>query len=165
MISIKIPKKNDPFVVFGNNIVDNYNFTDEKTFFNKQMLKNKVEFNEAIILERNEEIEKIFKDVHDIDSIFRNLNKIVLEQSNQITTLEENIDSTFKKSEKAVESLKIAESYHKSWFSKRNKIILLSIAGLSINAPVTVLFGVKAGIISGLSTIGLSALTTIFTKN
>ena len=165
MLSKKMPTVRDSFMEFGNDMSDNNNSVEEDLCVRRRILKNKIEFNEAIIQERNEEIEQIFKDVQDINEIFRDLNKLVLEQSEPIIVLEENIDSSVKSTEKGVDALKIAESYHKSWFSKRNKFILMGIAGLSINAPVTILFGLKAGVISGLSTIGLSVLSTIFTKN
>ncbi len=132
------------------------------SFIQFQLLKDKVEFNEGIIQERNEEIEKIYKDVHDINEIFKDLNKIVLEQGEPIYQLETNINSSAKIVESGVQSLKEADKSHSKWLSKRNKFILMSIAGLSINAPLTVFFGVKAGIISGLSTIGISAITSIF---
>jgi len=164
MLSKKIPKAIDIVVPVGNDMSNNTCSIDETIFIKRNVLKNKIEFNESIIQERNEEIEQIFKDVQDINEIFKDLNKLVSEQSEPIVLLENNIDSTVKNTEKAVEALKIAESYHKSWFSKKNKVILLSIAGLSINAPVTVLFGIKAGIISGLSTVGLSALSALFTQ-
>jgi t-SNARE complex subunit (syntaxin) len=124
--------------------------------------KNKVEINEIIIRERNEEIEHIVKDVKEINEIFKDLSKLVNEQSEPILTIEKNINNSHIHTEKAVETLKIAETYNNKWFSKRNKFILLGVAGLSINAPITVVLGIKAGIISSLSTIGLSAITAIF---
>jgi t-SNARE complex subunit (syntaxin) len=136
--------------------------SDSDSFIQCQLLKDNVEFNEGIIQERNEAIEQIYKDVIDINEIFKDLNKLVQEQEEPIYQLETNINSSVKTTESAIKSLKQAEAYHSKWFSKRNKFILMSIAGLSINAPVTVFFGIKAGIISGLSTVGISALTSLF---
>jgi t-SNARE complex subunit (syntaxin) len=130
----------------------------------KLLLKNKVEFNQAIIDERNEEIEKIFQDIKDINEIFKDLHKLTQEQTNPISVLEENINLTVENTEKAIVQLKKAESYQNSWFSSKNKMILMGIAGLSINTPIALLFGVKVGVISGVSTIGLSALSTLFGK-
>lgn len=132
------------------------------SLYESQILKDKVEFNEGIIQERSEEIEQIYKDVIDINEIFKDLNKLVLEQGEPISQLETNIDSVVLTTKAGVEFLKQAEVYHSKWFSKRNKFILMSIVGLSINAPVTVFFGIKAGIISGLSTVGISAITSLF---
>ncbi len=87
---------------------------------------------------------------------------MVLEQGEPISSLETNIDNTLNITKTGVELLRQADSYHKKWLSKRNKFILVGIAGLSINAPVTVFFGIKAGIISGLSTLGLGAITSLF---
>ena len=135
---------------------------DEDSFLTTSMLKNKIEFNEGIIQERHEEIEKIYKDIVCINEIFKDLNKIVLEQGESIIEMESNIDSTIKATESGVQLLKQAESYQSRWFTKRNKFILLGMVGISINAPVAVYFGAKAGIISGISTLGLSAITSIF---
>ena len=130
--------------------------------FTKSQVLNQIEFNEGIIQERHEEIEKIYKDILCINEIFKDLNKIVLEQGNSIIQMESNIDSTIKATESGVLLLKQAERYQNKWFSKKNKFVLLGIIGLSINAPVAIYLGAKAGIISGLSTIGLSAVTSIF---
>lgn len=136
--------------------------SDKDSFTQHQLLKDKVEFNEGMIQERNEEIEQIYKDVLDINEIFKDLNKLVLEQEEPICQVETNIVSSVKTTENGVNLLKQAESYQSKWFSKKNKFILMSIAGLSINAPVAAFFGFKAGIISGLSTIGISAITSLF---
>jgi hypothetical protein len=137
-------------------------FADEDSFMKQIVFKNQIEFNEGIIQERHVEIEKIYKDVLCINEIFKDLNKIVLEQGESIIEMESNVDSTIKATESGIVLLKQAESYQNKWFSKRNKFILLGMVGLSINAPVAVYFGAKAGIISGLSTLGLSAITSIF---
>jgi len=125
---------------------------------------NKVEFNENLIQERKEEIEQIYKDIGDINEIFKDLNNLVNMQTKSINEIEENIDITVNKVEDGVENVKKAESYYKLWLNKRNKFLLLSIAGLSINIPVTLALGLKAGAISGLSTIGFGAITTLFSK-
>lgn len=135
---------------------------DEDSYLTKTMLNNQIEFNEGIIQERHVEIEKIYKDILCINEIFKDLNKIVLEQGESITQMETNIESTIEATKSGVKLLKQAECYQSRWFSKRNKFMLLGMIGLSINAPVAVYFGAKAGIISGLSTIGLSAITSIF---
>lgn len=136
---------------------------DEHLIKQEQFLS-QLEFNENIIYERNEEIQQIYQDVLDITEIFKDLNKIVHEQSEPIVKLEKQMDSIVDTTKNAVKHLKIANEYQTSWFSKRNKIILMSIAGLSINIPITLTLGLKAGAISGLSTIGLSAFTSLFSK-
>jgi hypothetical protein len=136
----------------------------EEETIKQEQLKSKVEFNENLIEERNEEIQQIYKDVVEINEIFKDLNKLVHSQSESINKVEEQIEQTVDKVEKGVEYIKEAEIYHNSWLSKRNKIILLSIAGLSINIPITLTLGLKAGAISGLSTVGFGAITTLFSK-
>jgi uncharacterized protein YoxC len=136
----------------------------EEETIKQEQLKSKVEFNENLIEERNEEIQQIYKDVVEINEIFKDLNKLVHSQSESINKVEEQIEQTVNKVEKGVEYIKEAEIYHNSWLSKRNKIILLSIAGLSINIPITLTLGLKAGAISGLSTVGFGAITTLFSK-
>lgn len=163
---------------YGSNVNSNYNNTVllNKMFeegiheedYNEEMRKKQIisqlELNETIIKERNEEIEQIYKEVLVINDIFKDLNKLVAEQTEPIYKIEEQIDKTLKQTENGVENLKKAEKYYSSWLSRRNKLILLSIAGLTINVPITLTFGLKAGVISGISTIGISAITSLFNK-
>jgi hypothetical protein len=135
----------------------------EKEIHREQLIS-QLEFNENIIQERNEQIEELFKDVLVINDIFKDLNKMVAEQSEPISKLEEEIDKTLKKTQDGVENIKKAEKYYNSWLSRRNKLILMGIAGLSINIPITLTLGLKAGAISGLSTFGLSAISSLFGK-
>ena len=130
----------------------------------REQLHSLLEFNETIIQERNEEIQKIHKEVLDINEIFKDLNKLVNEQNSPINTLEGNISKSVEDVKESVNLLHKANEYHSSWMSNRNKLILMSIAGLSVNVPITVFLGLKAGVISGISTIGLSALTTLFSR-
>jgi hypothetical protein len=125
------------------------------------ILQNKIEFNDKMIEERNEEIKNILRDIQDINEIFKDLNKLSIQQFESINILENNVDSTVKLTEETIKTLKIAESYHRSWISKKNKFILFGIAGLSISTPLGIVLGAKIGICSGLSTIGLSALGSI----
>jgi hypothetical protein len=136
---------------------------DKKQIQQTRHIITQIKLNESIIEERNEEIEKIYKDITDINEIFKDLNKLIVEQTEPINKIEEQCIKAVQETEKGVEHLKQAETYNNKWFSKRNKIILLSIAGLSINVPITLALGIKAGVISGLSTVGFSALTTLFT--
>lgn len=136
----------------------------EENLFRQEQFKSQLEFNESIIQERNEEIEEIYKEVLEINEIFKDLNKLVHEQSEPINELEKNIDSTVEKTQNGVEQLKKAEIYHNALMSKRNKLILMSLVGLSINIPVTLTLGLKAGAISGLSTVGLGAITSLFSN-
>lgn len=142
--------------------LSNEEFEDEN--IKREILFSKIDFNQNIIEERNEEIEQIYKDILDINEIFKDLNKYVIEQSEPIHQLENDIIETVKKTEDGLIQLQKANEYHKSWISRRNKLILMSIAGLSINVPITILFGLKAGAISGLSTIGLSAISNLISK-
>lgn len=147
------------------NIVFNKECEQIKEKLSKQLqLKEQIEFDQNIIEERNEEIQQICNDIYAINEIFKDLNKMVESQTEPINQLEEHIDDTLNKTEDGIIQLKQANDYHKSWFSKRNKLILLSIAGLSVNIPVTILFGLKAGVISGVSTVGLSAISSIFSN-
>jgi hypothetical protein len=135
----------------------------EKEVHRKQLISH-LEFKENIIQERNEQIEELFKDVLIINDIFKDLNKIVAEQSEPISQIEKQMDETLKMTQSGVENLKKANEYNSSWLNKRNKLILMGIAGLSINIPITLTLGLKAGVISGLSTVGLSAISSLFGK-
>lgn len=137
---------------------------DNKLSIEDTFLKNKIELNEKLIQERNEEIEKIFKDIKLVNEIFRDLGKITNEQSNLIVSMEKNIDTTVKTTEETIEILKIVKSNNNNFFSIENKYILLGIFGISINTPVALLFGTKALLLSGIGTIGLGAISTLFKK-
>lgn len=137
---------------------------NNEIFSQQEMMLSKLEYNKNIIKENNEDIQKIYQDVLDINRIFKDLNKLVNEQTEPIEQLEIQLNTTLKKTKDGVKQLEIADKMHSSWLSKKNKIILLSIAGLSINVPIAVFLGLKAGAISGLSTIGLSAISTLFSK-
>lgn len=170
-------RKNE-FKNYGSKVNSNYENTallnkmfEESMFeedrgneINREQLISQLEFNETIIEERNEEIEKIYKEVLVINDIFKDLNKLTIEQTEPISKLEEKIDETLKKTQDGTENIKKAEKYYSSWLSRRNKLILMGIAGLSINVPITLTLGLKAGAISSLSTIGLTAISSLFSK-
>lgn len=170
-------RKNE-FKNYGSKVNSNYENTEllNKLFnesvyeenveneIHREQLISQLEFNETIIQERNEEIEQIYKEVLVINDIFKDLNKLVAEQTEPITNIEEQIVQTLKLTENGVENLKKAEQHYSSWLSRRNKLILMSIAGLSINIPITLTLGLKAGVISSLSTVGLSAISSLFRK-
>lgn len=128
----------------------------------KMQILNKLNNNEILILEREEDIKQIYNDVLCVKDIFTDLRNMVVEQNSPITQIETNIEKSVEKTKDAVEIIIQAEQYNGKWLNKKTKFILLSIAGLTINAPITIAFGVKAGIISGLSTIGISAITSLF---
>ncbi len=168
-------KKNQEKIVLTNydsninykNMISIKNFEepiDESEDIYFSQIKSQLEFNENIILEKNEEIQKIYNEVLIINDIFKDLNKLTIEQFEPISKIEEKIDETLKKTDNGLENIKKADEYNNTWFNRKNKLILLSIAGLSINVPITLTLGIKAGIISGLSTVGLSAITSLFTK-
>jgi t-SNARE complex subunit (syntaxin) len=112
----------------------------------QELFKNKIEFNEMLIKERNEEIEQIVKDIDDLHSIFKELNQMVSEQTSPIAQIETNSCSALEKTEKSIELLKSAETYQTKFFSKTNKLILATVIGLSISSPIAIMFGMKAGI-------------------
>ena len=144
--------------------ISNDNDNISQNILQYHQLKNKLEFNQHIIQERHEEIQQIYTDVMNIHEIFTDLDKLVNEHNERINQFENNIDDTVKYTKDSVIQIQKANDYHKSWFSRRNSLILMSIAGLAVNVPVTILFGLKAGIVSGISTIGLSTISTLFIK-
>jgi predicted HTH domain antitoxin len=104
----------------------------------EEKINTKIEFNQCIIEERNEEIKKICQDLQDINEIFKYLNKLVHEQTNPIKEIETQIDETVNKTEKGIVSLKKANELHNMWLSQKNKFMLMSIAGLTINIPIVI---------------------------
>jgi hypothetical protein len=122
-----------------------------------------VELNSHLIEERNKEIEQIHKKVVIINEIFKDLNLLVNEQAIPIANIEKNMIKSEEYCEKQLEILRKIEHNQKSSQLKQ-QFLLLSTIGLIINAPVAVLLGLKVGLISGLGTVGLSAVTTFFKK-
>lgn len=107
-----------------------------------------INFNEIIIAERENEINQIEQEIHDINFIFNELNQILQEQNNNIDHIETQIQSTSNNTHQAVIELQQASQYGK-WY----KGLLFGIGGFFIGGPV---FGLVTGIKSSLTITGIS---------
>ena len=125
-------------------------------------IQSQVEYNEMIINEREENINKISNDILMINEIMKDLNKIVCIQSEPINQIEEQINNTLTKTNNSVKLLEQANSYHEKSSYRKLKLLGLGLVGIAINTPVTIIFGLKVGLISSLSTIGISSIATLF---
>ena len=125
-------------------------------------IQSQVEYNEMIINEREENINKISNDILMINEIMKDLNKIVCIQSEPINQIEEQINNTLTKTNNSVKLLEQANSYHEKSSYRKLKFLGLGLVGIAINTPVTIIFGLKVGLISSLSTIGISSIATLF---
>ena len=101
------------------------------------------------------ELDKLIEDIKDINEINALLDNIVLKQHENITKIELITETSVKNSEKGLGQVVLANDYYKSY--KYNQGLLIATSVLVITCPVTLLVGLKAGIISGAvsSTYGL----------
>ena len=124
----------------------------------------KIEFNQSIIDEQNEEIKQICKDLVDINDIFKDLNNMIKLQDHSVNRIEKQIDESVIKTEKGINELNHANKYHNEWITTKNKLLLLSALTLTINIPIAVSIGIKVGIISSLATFAIGTTSSIITK-
>jgi t-SNARE complex subunit (syntaxin) len=90
--------------------------------------QDEVDFQEALIIEREEEIRNIEQGVGDLNVLFRQVNQIVIEQGEQLTTIADNVDNVRDDTRGASVELRQAARYQKA---ARNKgcflLMILSI--------------------------------------
>jgi len=93
-------------------------------------LKSDIEFQNAIIREREEGIKEIEKTVVEVNDIFRDLSALVAEQGSMIDSIESNIETSVVHTSKGVEELQKASTYQKK--SRTKLCILLLIIALVV---------------------------------
>lgn len=118
--------------------------------------------NKMIIKEHDEEIRQIFNDIKEIYEIFTEFNKMVVLQDEKIDNIEMNLETTVNTTKNSVSILEKAKSYYNKVLSKKNKLLLIGATGITINAPITLLLGLKVGFVTGLTTLGIGAFTSYF---
>lgn len=106
----------------------------------RRMHMQQVEFNEAIIEERNEEIMEINRSVLEVNDIMKDLATMVVEQQKDIDEVEVNITEGQEKVKKGVESLEKASEYQKK---SRGKLIGLLVLVLVIAITLGVVLYLK----------------------
>jgi t-SNARE complex subunit (syntaxin) len=109
--------------------------TEERGGFNQQQQQEQeqlrlasqgdVDFQEALIIERESEIRNIEQSVGELNELFRDVAHMVHEQGAQLDIIEENVDVTLDSSRGAHVNLKQASNYQKSARSKACILLLI----------------------------------------
>ncbi|KAJ2846082.1 hypothetical protein J3B02_004502 [Coemansia erecta] len=87
------------------------------------VLDNEVEYNEALINEREEEIQEIEQGIVELNEIFRDINTMVTEQQSLLDSIETNVQSVSVNVLRGAEELDSANEYHRR--SSRTKFCLV----------------------------------------
>lgn len=87
--------------------------------------QNEVDFQEAMIIERESEIRNIEQSVGELNELFRDVAHMVHEQGAQLDIIEENVEVTHDASRGAHVNLKQASNYQKSARSKACILLLI----------------------------------------
>ena len=74
-----------------------------------QTHENTIYINNKIIQEKNEEMDKLNRDIQAIREIYKDLALLVTEQGEQINIMSDNIENTARETEKALTQLQISE--------------------------------------------------------
>jgi len=91
-----------------------------------------VDFQEALIVEREGEIRNIEQGVTDLNVLFRQVAQIVNEQGEQLTTIADNVDDTHRDTHGASVELRQAARYQKAARSKSCCLLLILAVILTI---------------------------------
>lgn len=76
-------------------------------------LDNEIEYNEGIIMEREQSIKEIEGAIHEVNEMFRDLGSLVVEQQGMIDNIESNIESTAVRTGDANLELQSANTYQR----------------------------------------------------
>ncbi|KAJ1816470.1 hypothetical protein LPJ56_002343 [Coemansia sp. RSA 2599] len=87
------------------------------------VLDNEVEYNEALINEREEEIQEIEQGIVELNEIFRDISTMVTEQQSLLDSIETNVQSVSINVLRGAEELDSANEYHRR--SSRTKFCLI----------------------------------------
>ena len=94
--------------------------------------QDEVDFQEALIIEREEEIRNIEQGVGDLNVLFQQVAQIVTEQGDQLDTIERNVDNVRTDTRGADYELRSAARYQKNARSKACCLLLLLAVILTI---------------------------------
>lgn len=107
-------------------------------------------FDEQVI-EYMEDVEKLCDDIKDITEIYTTINNIVKSQNENINIINIATENTLTQVKEANINLEKAESYQK----KFTLFSLLSIGLITVNIPIILLFGLKIGTLTSLTSVGI----------
>eukprot|EP00027_Filamoeba_sp_ATCC50430_P015914 CAMPEP_0168573836 /NCGR_PEP_ID=MMETSP0413-20121227/18750_1 /TAXON_ID=136452 /ORGANISM="Filamoeba nolandi, Strain NC-AS-23-1" /LENGTH=207 /DNA_ID=CAMNT_0008607119 /DNA_START=280 /DNA_END=900 /DNA_ORIENTATION=- len=117
-------RNNDPFagLTIEEPVRNDYDLEAQRT---KQFhIQNQLDFNEALIVDRDQGIREIEKTVVEVNEIFRDLSKLVIEQGQMIDNIESNIESAVQDTNKGVVEIRKASDYQKR---SRTKLCILAL--------------------------------------
>jgi len=120
----------------------------------KCLAKNNNELNFLILNETKQDMEKIEKDINNINSLMSNIYECVIKDGEKINIISDNVSSVYDNIDKTKEILLETEEYNISQNIKKKTIIYGKsglIIGSTIALPISILFGIKFGIISCIS--------------
>ena len=103
-----------------------------------------------------EELEKVGKEIKDLQEVFENVNEMMIEQKNIIESLEDNIDKTLEIVKDGSKELEIADELDKQIVVKKG--IISGLGLVAINVPMSMLIGIQISLpitIVGLVGIGI----------
>ncbi|KAL3198232.1 hypothetical protein MRX96_014467 [Rhipicephalus microplus] len=88
-----------------------------------------MDYEQALLVEREQRIRRIESDMLDCNQIFKDLANIVHEQGDVIDTIEGNIESTQHNTGQAVEQLRSAANYQRKYRRKTCCLLVLVVVG------------------------------------
>ncbi len=106
------------------------------------------------------EMNGLLKDIVEMSNINILLNKMIVEQHDEITNISENIIKTLDVVDDGAKQLEIAKDYQKSNYVRKGILVTGSL--IAITCPIIILAGLKIGLIIG--TVGLVGGGAIMTK-
>ncbi|KAL5615143.1 hypothetical protein BROUX41_005200 [Berkeleyomyces rouxiae] len=118
-------------------------FTEQQQFLQQQELVNlapqdEVDFQEQLIIEREEEIQNIERGVSDINVLFRQVNQIVAEQGESLTTIADNVEQVRDDTRGAMTETAQAARYQKA--ARNKSCILLLILSVILTIILLAIF-------------------------
>eukprot|EP00163_Fabomonas_tropica_P004501 TRINITY_DN13969_c0_g2_i3.p1 TRINITY_DN13969_c0_g2~~TRINITY_DN13969_c0_g2_i3.p1 ORF type:complete len:218 (+),score=56.94 TRINITY_DN13969_c0_g2_i3:180-833(+) len=99
--------------------------------------ENDIQFNQALILEREEGIKEVEATMNEVAEIFNELGVLVNEQGTMIDNIEGNVEAVASRTDKAIKELSSASKYQKR---ARNKMCCIAIILLIIAFALVLVF-------------------------
>lgn len=108
----------------------------------QQHLRQDMDYEQAMLVEREQRIRRIEADMLDCNQIFKDLANIVHEQGDVIDTIEGNIENTQQNTGQAVEHLRSAANYQRKYRRKTCCLLILVVVVAAVVALV-IYFSIK----------------------
>lgn len=108
----------------------------------QQHLRQDMDYEQAMLVEREQRIRRIEADMLDCNQIFKDLANIVHEQGDVIDTIEGNIENTQQNTSQAVDQLRSAANYQRKYRQKTCCLLVLVVVVAAVVALV-IYFSIK----------------------